>query len=86
MTQGTWEQIVALAPSLAGHRPLLTILPQTDDANPSAESELLLLERFMRIRCEAPDAWEALPADLAEQHDHYLYGWPMCNPGWGARP
>lgn len=23
-----------------------------------------------------PEVWDALPTDLAEQHDHYLYGTP----------
>jgi hypothetical protein len=23
-----------------------------------------------------PEVWDALPADLSEQHDHYLYGTP----------
>lgn len=23
-----------------------------------------------------PEVWDALPADLAEQHDHYIYGTP----------
>jgi hypothetical protein len=23
-----------------------------------------------------PEVWDALPADLSEQHDHYIYGTP----------
>jgi Arc/MetJ-type ribon-helix-helix transcriptional regulator len=27
-----------------------------------------------------PEVWDALPADLAEQHDHYIYGTPKRPP------
>jgi Arc/MetJ-type ribon-helix-helix transcriptional regulator len=27
-------------------------------------------------RSLAPEVWEALPADLSAQHDHYIYGTP----------
>lgn len=34
-------------------------------------------EEIADIAAEVPpDAWEALPADLSEQLDHYLYGTP----------
>lgn len=29
-----------------------------------------------RISQVAPEVWENIPADGAEQHDHYLYGAP----------
>jgi Arc/MetJ-type ribon-helix-helix transcriptional regulator len=27
-----------------------------------------------------PEVWDALPTDLAEQHDHYIYGTPKRPP------
>jgi Arc/MetJ-type ribon-helix-helix transcriptional regulator len=34
-------------------------------------------ERFEEISASVPDeVWAALPADLSEQHDHYIYGTP----------
>lgn len=27
-----------------------------------------------------PEVWDALPPDLAEQHDHYIYGTPKRSP------
>lgn len=29
-------------------------------------------EKFAAIRAKNPEAWNDLPADLAEQHDHYI--------------
>ncbi len=37
---------------------------------------LTIAERFAAIRAKDPSAWSNLPKDLAEQHDHYIYGWP----------
>jgi hypothetical protein len=74
--EGTWEQIVALAPSLAGYRLRLTVLAKTDHESKPPETTDALSERFAHIRAENPDVWNALPSDLAEQHDHYVYGWP----------
>ncbi len=75
--EGTWEQIVALAPSLAGYRLRLTVLAKTEeDARLEEIAATPLSEQFAHIRADDPDAWIDLPADLAEQHDHYIYGWP----------
>ena len=37
-------------------------------------------ERILERSAAVPDEeWDKLPADLAEQHDHYLYGTPKRN-------
>ena len=34
-------------------------------------------EVFQEISARVPDeVWDALPTDLSEQHDHYIYGTP----------
>lgn len=34
-------------------------------------------EQIQEIAADVPeDAWDALPADLSAQHDHYIYGTP----------
>jgi Arc/MetJ-type ribon-helix-helix transcriptional regulator len=34
-------------------------------------------EAIQEIAAEVPDeVWDALPTDLSEQHDHYIYGTP----------
>ena len=34
-------------------------------------------ERIQEMTADVPDEeWDKLPADLAEQHDHYIYGTP----------
>jgi len=34
-------------------------------------------EEILEMTADVPDAeWDKLPTDLAEQHDHYLYGTP----------
>ncbi len=34
-------------------------------------------EVFQEISAHVPDeVWDALPTDLSEQHDHYIYGTP----------
>ena len=36
-----------------------------------------LLERRALMAFDVPDEeWDKLPTDLAEQHDHYIYGTP----------
>ena len=74
--EGTWEQIVALAPSLSGYRLRLTVLVKPDDECTAPESAGSLSDQFAHIRAENPAAWNTLPVDLAEQHDHYIHGLP----------
>ena len=38
-------------------------------------------EVFQEISASVPDeVWDALPTDLSEQHDHYIYGTPKRPP------
>ena len=42
-----------------------------------AEARKPIWERIQDITADVPDEeWEKLPTDLAEQHDHYIYGTP----------
>jgi hypothetical protein len=76
--EGTWDQLEALAPSLAGLRLRLTVLGSVGESASGTESVryIPLSERLSAIRDEDTAAWDSVPADLAEQHDHYAYGWP----------
>jgi len=43
----------------------------------ATQSPPSVLDIFRDARKNIPqDAWEALPTDLATQHDHYIYGTP----------
>jgi Arc/MetJ-type ribon-helix-helix transcriptional regulator len=52
------------------------------EANPPATSEasqehMPLWEEIQELTADVPaEEWDKLPSDLAEQHDHYLYGTP----------
>jgi hypothetical protein len=49
----------------------------TTDVNPDAPHRMTITEKLMAMADEMPEAERArMPADLAEQHDHYIYGWP----------
>ena len=73
--EGTWEQIAALEPSLRGRRLRVTVLDKTADIGVVLDKKPLSAI-FDEIRAESPELWNDLPADLAEQHDHYIYGTP----------
>jgi Arc/MetJ-type ribon-helix-helix transcriptional regulator len=63
---------------------LLKKLGQEQSTNPPAISEVApgppskpIWERILERSAAIPDEeWDKLPTDLAEQHDHYLYGTP----------
>jgi Arc/MetJ-type ribon-helix-helix transcriptional regulator len=64
-------------------RLLLQQLPQRQaQAKPaaaaqSAPTEKPIWEDILELTADVPDAeWDKLPTDLAEQHDHYIYGTP----------
>ena len=43
----------------------------------SAEAGKPIWQVFQEISASVPDeVWDTLPTDLAEQHDHYIYGTP----------
>ena len=38
-------------------------------------------ERILEMTADVPEEeWDKLPTDLAEQHDHYIYGTPKRSP------
>jgi Arc/MetJ-type ribon-helix-helix transcriptional regulator len=44
---------------------------------PAAQPRKPIWERILERSAAIPDEeWDKLPTDLAEQHDHYLYGTP----------
>jgi Arc/MetJ-type ribon-helix-helix transcriptional regulator len=63
---------------------LLKKLDQEQTANPpainkgdAAPAYKPIWERILERSAAIPDEeWDKLPTDLAEQHDHYLYGTP----------
>ncbi len=62
-------------------RLLLQQLQQRQASPPPAagqeSSEKPIWEEILELTADVPDAeWDKLPTDLAEQHDHYIYGTP----------
>lgn len=50
--------------------------PSTD-FQPLVETHKPIWEEIQELTADIPDdVWDALPTDLAEQHDHYIYGTP----------
>jgi Arc/MetJ-type ribon-helix-helix transcriptional regulator len=44
---------------------------------PAAQARKPIWERIQDLTADVPDEeWDKLPTDLAEQHDHYIYGTP----------
>jgi Arc/MetJ-type ribon-helix-helix transcriptional regulator len=63
---------------------LLEKLKQSE-ANPpaasSSQQQKPIWEEIVEMTADVPDEeWDKLPTDLAEQHDHYLYGTPKRPP------
>ncbi len=45
------------------------------EASPAAANHKPIWEEILETTADVPDEeWDKLPTDLAEQHDHYLYG------------
>jgi Arc/MetJ-type ribon-helix-helix transcriptional regulator len=52
-------------------------LPPAASQARADQSRKPIWERIQDLTADVPDeAWDKLPADLAEQHDHYIYGTP----------
>ena len=44
---------------------------------PPADARKPIWEEILELTADVPDEeWDKLPTDLAEQHDHYIYGTP----------
>jgi Arc/MetJ-type ribon-helix-helix transcriptional regulator len=51
--------------------------PPTASQEAAAPTRKPIWERIQDLTADVPDEeWDKLPADLAEQHDHYIYGIP----------
>lgn len=73
--EGTWEQVALLGNSLAGQRVRVTVL--TAAPGPETKNTVPIAQAFAEMVADIPEEERAkLPTDLAEQHDHYIYGWP----------
>jgi Arc/MetJ-type ribon-helix-helix transcriptional regulator len=50
---------------------------QPASQKPPAAAEKPIWERIQDLTADVPaEEWDKLPTDLAEQHDHYIYGTP----------
>jgi hypothetical protein len=56
---------------------VLEALAATESSSAPLNADTPVLKLFEQIWEGVPDEeWERLPSDLAEQHDHYIYGLP----------
>jgi hypothetical protein len=72
------EQMRQLRDELDGQIAASATARTPDLKQPSARQERKpIWEVFQEISAAVPDeVWDALPTDLSEQHDHYIYGTP----------
>lgn len=71
--EGTIEEIKANLPDFGGGRFHIVVTPAP--ALPEKSAALSIAEAFAEIMADLPEEERAkLPTDLAEQHDHYIYG------------
>ncbi len=50
---------------------------ETPVAVQETQAQKPIWEEILELTAEVPDEeWDKLPTDLAEQHDHYIYGTP----------
>jgi len=50
---------------------------QSASQEPLAQAQKPIWEEILELTADVPDEeWDKLPTDLAEQHDHYIYGTP----------
>ena len=51
--------------------------PTPTQESPDAAADKPIWEEILELTADVPDEeWDKLPTDLAEQHDHYIYGTP----------
>jgi Arc/MetJ-type ribon-helix-helix transcriptional regulator len=56
---------------------ITTLVREYERSEQPARASKPIWEEFQEISASVPDeVWDALPSDLAEQHDHYIYGTP----------
>jgi Arc/MetJ-type ribon-helix-helix transcriptional regulator len=55
--------------------------PQPASQEPAAPAHKPIWEEILELTADVPDEeFDKLPTDLAEQHDHYIYGTPKRPP------
>ena len=78
--EGTSEEIQKRLADFAGQRLHVTVRPVEMPAATTAEilpRKCSITEKLLAMAEEMPAEERAkMPPDLAEQHDHYIYGWP----------
>jgi len=74
--EGTVEELKESLSAFAGQRLHITVRPvkTSGDIAPHKPS---ITEKLLAMAEEMPGEERAkMPDDFAEQHDHYIYGWP----------
>lgn len=78
--EGTAEEIQERLADYAGQRLhiiLRTLGTPVEFAQANSPRKLSITEKLLAMAEEMPPEERAkMPSDLAEQHDHYIYGWP----------
>ncbi len=78
--EGTAEEIQERLADFAGQRLHVTLRTLESPAETTQEistRKLSISEKLIAMANEMPPEERAkMPTDLAEQHDHYIYGWP----------
>ena len=78
--EGTVAEIQAFLASLDADRLHVTVSaiePSDDTRGAGAAEKMSLSERLLALAEAMPPEQQAqMPTDLAEHHDHYVYGWP----------
>jgi hypothetical protein len=71
--EGTWEELAALAPDLAGRRLRLIVLDarESTGAGPGESLEDRLSDLASKV---PPEDWSQLPVDLTDRLDDHIYG------------
>jgi len=74
--EGTVEEIKESLSIFAGQRLHITVRP-VESSGEAAPRQLTITDKLLAMADEMPTEERAkMPVDLAEQHDHYIYGWP----------
>jgi hypothetical protein len=74
--EGTVEEIRESLTAFVGQRLHVTVRPVEKPLD-SPPLKLSITEKLLAMAEEMPTEERAkMPTDLAEQHDHYTYGWP----------
>jgi hypothetical protein len=74
--EGTWEEIAAQIPDFADQKLRVLVYPVTEH-DPEKADTRPIAEVLAEIAAAIPSSELAkLPADFADQLDHYIYGTP----------